>query len=140
MSRKILFPKSKNLGKRDWGREDLLVHIPKTLTLKKLFIKKGRMGGLQFHRKKNECGYLVKGKLLIKFDNGNGKLKEKTIKEGQSFHFKPKGVHQEIALEDCVIIEASTPHFNDRVRDKKKYNIKMTKGLPSTKLKEIKFK
>ena len=40
MSRKILFPKSKNLGKRDWGREDLLVHIPKTLTLKKLFIKK----------------------------------------------------------------------------------------------------
>ena len=98
------------------------------------------MGGLQFHRKKNECGYLVKGKLLIKFDNGNGKLKEKIIKEGQSFHFKPKGVHQEIALEDCVIIEASTPHFNDRVRVEEKYNIKMTKGLPSTKLKEIKFK
>ena len=140
MNRKILFPKSKNLGKRDWGKEDLLVHIPKILTLKKLFIKKGKMGGLQFHRKKNECGYLVKGKLLIKFDNGNGKLKEKIIKEGQSFHFKPKGVHQEIALEDCVIIEASTPHFNDRVRVEEKYNLKMTKGLPSTKLKEIKFK
>ena len=49
-------------------------------------------------------------------------------------------MHQEIVLEDCVIIEASTPHFNDRVRVEEKYNIKMTKGLPSTKLKEIKFK
>ena len=140
MSQKILFPKSKNIGKRDWGKEDLLVHIPKILTLKKLFIKKGRMGGLQYHRKKNECGYLVKGKLLVKFDSGDGKLKKKIIKAGQSFHFKPKGVHQEVALEDCVIIEAFKPHFNDRVRVEKKYNLKMIKGLPSTKLKEIKLK
>ena len=35
------FSQKKNLGKRNWGREDLLVLIPKVLTLKKLFIKKG---------------------------------------------------------------------------------------------------
>ena len=114
--------------------------IPKVLTLKKLFIKKGNRGGLQFHRKKNECGYLVKGKMLIKYDDGSGRLKNKIIKKGQSFHFLPKGVHQEIALENCEIIEASTPHFNDRVRVEKKYNLQPEPGLPTTKLKAIKIK
>ena len=35
-----IFPKKKNLGKRNWGSEDLIVLIPKVLSLKKLFIKK----------------------------------------------------------------------------------------------------
>ena len=140
MKKKIFFPKKKSVGKRSWGKEELLVLIPKILTLKKLFIKKGNMGGLQFHRKKNECGYLVKGKLLIKYDNGSGRLEKKIIKKGQSFHFLPKGVHQEIALEDCEIIEASTPHFNDRVRVEKKYKLPLKSGLPTTKLKDIKIR
>ena len=140
MKKKIFFPKKKIVGKRNWGKEELLVLIPKVLTLKKLFIKKGNRGGLQFHRKKNECGYLVKGKMLIKYDDGSGRLKNKIIKKGQSFHFLPKGVHQEIALENCEIIEASTPHFDDRVRVEKKYNLKVESGLPTTKLKEIKIR
>ena len=52
MKKKIFFPKKKSVGKRSWGKEELLVLIPKVLTLKKLFIKKGNRGGLQFHRKK----------------------------------------------------------------------------------------
>ena len=140
MKNKILFPKKKDLGKRNWGKEELLVLIPKVLTLKKLFIKKGCAGGLQYHRKKNECGYLLKGKLMIKFDNGSGKLKKKILKKGEFFHFKPYGVHQEIALTDCTILEASTPHFNDRVRVEKKYGQINNKGLPTTKIKQIKFK
>ncbi len=140
MKNRILFPKKKDLGKRNWGKEELLVLIPKVLTLKKLFIKKGRAGGLQYHRKKNECGYLLKGKLMIKYDNGSGKLKKKIIKKGNFFHFKPYGVHQEIALSDCIILEASTPHFNDRVRVEKKYGQPNNKGLPTTKIKQIKLK
>ena len=56
-----IFPKSRSIGFRDWGDELLLVHIFKKLTLKKLILKKNRRGGLQYHHKKNECGYLVKG-------------------------------------------------------------------------------
>ena len=37
-------------------------------------MKKGKKGGLQYHRKKNECGYVLSGKLKIRFDNGNGIL------------------------------------------------------------------
>ncbi len=102
-----------------------------------MFIKKGSKGGLQFHRRKNECGYLLKGKLIIRYDNGNGKLKQKILRPGSSFHFPPGSVHQEEALTNCEIIEASTPHFNDRVRVEKKYGYKDLAGLKTTQLKDI---
>jgi mannose-6-phosphate isomerase-like protein (cupin superfamily) len=137
---KVIFPKIKDLGKRDWGSEKLVALIPKKISLKVLYIKKGKKGGLQFHRKKNECGYLVSGRLLIKFDNGKGKLTSKIVKSGQSFYFPPFSVHQEHALSDCLIVEASTPHFNDRVRVEKYYGIKKFSGLPSTRSKDIRLK
>ena len=37
----VVFPNIKNLGKRKWGKEDLLVLIPGLLSLKRIKIKKG---------------------------------------------------------------------------------------------------
>jgi mannose-6-phosphate isomerase-like protein (cupin superfamily) len=139
ISKNSIFPKSKNMGPRVWGTEQLLVHIKKKLTLKKIIINKSKKGGLQYHHKKNECGYVISGKLRINYDLGCGKLKSKTLKPGDIFHFSPGLVHQEHALTKCVIIEASTPYFNDRVRVEKKYGLKQLEGLSSTKSKEIKF-
>lgn len=136
-NQKVIFPKSFSPGKRPWGKETVLAVIPKVLSLKLLKIKKGSKGGLQYHHKKNECGYLLKGKMLIRFDNGNGKLSKKILKPGASFHFPPGAVHQEEAITDCEIIEASTPHFNDRVRVEHLYGIKDKSGLPSTKKSEV---
>ena len=138
--KKVIFPKSKILGYRQWGKEKILVLIPKLLSLKLLEMKKGKKGGLQYHHKKNECGYILSGKLKIKFDNGSGILKEKIMSKGESFHFPPGAVHQELALTNCKIIEASSPHFNDRVRVEKKYGLKMEKGLPSTRRNQVKIK
>jgi len=136
---RVLFPKVKNVGKRDWGKEELLVLISKVLTLKRLLIKKGKKGGLQFHHKKNECGYLVKGKLIVRYDKGDGKLRKKILNAGSCFHFPPGSVHQEEAMTNCEIIEASTPHFNDRVRVEKMYNLPINGGLPSSSKKQVKF-
>jgi hypothetical protein len=36
-----------------------------------------------------------------------------------------------------VLIEASTPHFNDRVRMEEAYGVESSGGLPSTELSEI---
>lgn len=137
---KVIFPKPKIVGKRDWGEEKLLVLISKILSLKLLTLKKGKKGGLQYHHKKNECGYLLSGKLLIRYDNGKGKLVNKTLKPGDCFHFPPGAVHQEEALETCRIIEASTPHFNDRVRVESYYKLVTEEGLPSTKMKDVLLK
>lgn len=134
-----LFPKPKSVGPRQWGKEDLLVLINKKLSLKKIIIKKNKKGGLQYHNKKNECGYIIKGRLKIIFDLGDGILRNKILKKGDVFFFPNGFVHQEVALTDCEIIEASTPHFNDRVRVEKKYGLNEYGGLPSTNIKKIKF-
>jgi len=137
--KKNIFPKPINLGPRMWGKEILLVLISKKLSLKKIIIKKNKKGGLQYHNKKNECGYVLKGKLKIKYDLGNGKLETKILRRGDIFHFPNGLVHQEIALTDCEIIEASTPHFNDRVRVERKYGLYSDGGLPTTKIKDLKY-
>lgn len=133
----VSFPNKKKIGKRDWGNEWLLVLIPKVLTLKLLEIKKNKKGGLQYHRKKNECGYILSGKLKVLYEDEQGRLKQKILKSGQTFHFPPKSIHQEEAVTDCKIIEASSPHFNDRVRVEKFFNIISHVGMPTTKLKDI---
>ena len=133
----VNFQKHEGKKKRLWGEEIILKIIPKLLSLKLLKIKKGRKGGLQYHHKKNECGYVLSGRMLVRLDNGNGKLNKKILKKGDVFHFPPGSVHQEEAISDCLIIEASSPHFNDRVRVEKLYNLNEEKGLRSTSRKEV---
>ena len=139
IKKKVIFPKRKTVGQREWGEEILVALIPKKISLKILKIKKGKKGGLQYHRKKNECGIITSGKLKIIFDNGDGKLLTKILKKGDSFHFPPGAIHQEHAITDCQIIEASTPYFNDRVRVEKKFKLKDEFGLRTTKASEIKL-
>ena len=133
----VTFPKKKSIGKRNWGKETLLVLIPKLLTLKLLTIKKGSKGGLQYHHKKNECGYIISGKLKLIFQNKKGKLSQKILKKGDVFHIPPLSVHQEEAITKCEIIEASSSHFNDRVRVEKLFDIKHSKGLKTTKARDV---
>jgi quercetin dioxygenase-like cupin family protein len=47
--------------------------------------------------------------MIIRHDDGSGGLCERLITAGDIFHFRPGVVHQEKAIEDCFIIEASTP-------------------------------
>ena len=119
----VEFPKHTSLGDRNWGEEILIALSPKNYSLKKLFIKAGKKGGLQYHHLKDESGYVVFGELIIRHDDGKGNLKETKVSAGDSFRFPPNSVHQEEALTDCLIIEASTPHYNDRVRVEKEYGL-----------------
>ena len=140
VGKKPNFPKPTSVGPRPWGEEELLFVVPSQFMLKKLFVKAGNKGGLQYHRLKNEGGYLVSGKMIIRFDNGAGGLTEKIIEAGDCFHFPPGVVHQEEAITDCVIIEGSTPHFNDRVRCEEVYGLEAGTGLPTTSKEDIEIK
>ena len=132
-----IFSLDKDLGKRDWGTETL-IHLAKgKWSMKKLFIKAGSKGGLQYHRVKNEASFLVYGELLIRYEH-KGKLLEKILTKGDSIHFPPYCIHQEEAITDCLLIEVSTPHANDRVRVENDFNILDESGLPTTELKDIK--
>ena len=131
------FPEIEDMGERPWGKEELLVLVPGKYMLKRLSINKGSKGGLQFHRLKDECGILLSGKMIVRYDDGTGKITEKILEAGAVFHFEPGVVHQEEAVEDCVIIEGSTPHFNDRVRMEHFFGMGHGEGMQTTDLEDI---
>jgi len=61
---------------------------------------------------------------------------QKTVSR-QSFSLSPGAVYQEDAVTDCVIIEASIPHFSDRVRVEESYGQIIGGGLQSTTIDEV---
>jgi len=135
-----VFPVKESVGSRPWGTEDLLALVSGKFSVKVLTIQAGNKGGLQFHRLKDEVAILISGELLVRYDLGDKVLKERVIHAGEAVHFMPGLVHQEEALTDCVIIEASTPHFNDRVRMEEVYGFGEPQGLPTTKIDEVELR
>lgn len=129
-----LFPDSESVGERDWGEEILLVLSPGKFTMKKLKIKKGFSGGLQYHRKKDEAAYVISGELLVTYENKEGKLKKRNIGPGEWLHFPSGSIHQETAITDVELIEVSTPFFNDRVRVEEYFGLNPSEfsGLPTS--------
>lgn len=131
------FPQSESMGHREWGVEELLVLSSGKYTMKKLSIKAGKKGGLQYHRLKDEASYIVSGEMIIRYDDGTGSLVEKKVGPGDWFHFPPGCIHQEEAITDVERIEVSTPHFNDRVRVESSYGLLEETGLRTTEEHEI---
>ena len=135
-----IFPEKQPVGERPWGTEDLLALVSEKFSVKILKILAGNKGGLQFHRLKDEVAVLISGELLIRYDLGDRIIREKVVRSGEVVHFMPGLVHQEEALTDCVIIEASTPHFNDRVRVEETYGLGSSEGLPTTQIEDIELR
>ena len=131
------FPKPESVGPRNWGEEILVSLVKEKFMMKKLHINKGSKGGLQYHRLKDEVHIIIKGKMQITYDDGTGNLVDKILEPGAVAHYPPGAIHQEEALEDCYIIEASTNHFNDRVRCEELYGVEVIEGLPTPEEKDI---
>ena len=97
--------------KKPWGKEIWFAHTKKYAG-KLLFIHKGHRLSLQYHRKKDETLYVLKGPLLLEI---NGKRKK--ISTGEAVRFPPKTVHRMTAeYGDVVLIDVSTPELKDVVR------------------------
>ena len=134
----VSFPKPESVGPRDWGTETLLVLAPGKYTLKRIEMKKGAIGGLQFHRLKDEAGVMISGEMLVRYHVEHNHLAEHICRAGDAFHFPTGAIHQAEALTDCVYIEASTPHFNDRVHVEHLFAFENEQGgLPTTELSDV---
>jgi len=137
----VEFSTPEDVGPRNWGREILVALIPGVATGKVLMMNKGAKGGLQYHQLKNEAAYLYAGEMIFRYDEGDGILKERVLKAGDSVRIPPGAVHQEEAVTDCIIFEISSPVFNDRVRMEPAYGKEIPEGgLPSVPLTEVQVK
>jgi quercetin dioxygenase-like cupin family protein len=108
-----------NRVEKPWGYE---LHWAKTERYvgKILHVKAGHALSLQYHNIKDETIYLHSGKMLFEIDR-DGTLTKQEMRPGDSVHVTPKTVHRMTAIEDCDILEVSTPELDDVVRLEDRY-------------------
>jgi quercetin dioxygenase-like cupin family protein len=104
---------------KPWGYE---IHWAKTdrYVGKIIHINKGHALSLQYHNKKDETILLWSGKLLFEIQQ-DGELKKHEVTPGERFHVTPGTVHRMTAIEDCDVVEVSTPELDDVVRLEDRY-------------------
>jgi mannose-6-phosphate isomerase-like protein (cupin superfamily) len=105
----------RELGPKSWGIELLVAETPH-YTGKVMWMNAGSGGALQYHERKDEAFYLFSGRAIVRYQDSAGNLHSEEIEPGDAFHIPPGAVHQVEAITDCVIFEASTPVFDDRVK------------------------
>lgn len=104
----------RTIGPKAWGQEILVAHTPQ-YTGKVLLMNAGGTGHLQYHEHKDETFYLFSGAALVEYAQEDGSLTTYAMNAGEAFHVPIGAVHRVQAVTDCVLFEASTPAFDDRV-------------------------
>ena len=109
--------KKTTIIKKPWGQENIFACAPGLYLGKILTINKGSRLSLQYHTKKHETLYVLKGKCLMEI-----KGKKAVYKPGESAPI-PAGVKHRFAAPygRVTLLEVSTYHPNDTVRLKDDY-------------------
>jgi mannose-6-phosphate isomerase len=104
---------------KPWGHELIWAHTARYVG-KILHINKGESLSYQYHVVKDETIRLLSGVLDmdIEIENRRDKLR---LAPGDSLHIIPGMKHRMIAVEDCDVLEVSTPELDDVVRLEDRY-------------------
>lgn len=95
---------------KPWGREDWLF-VGERVVMKRLVVFAGARLSLQLHRQKEEGWLLARGRARVRYNDIEGEMNA-----GDVLHLPTGTVHRIEALEECELIEASTPELTDVVR------------------------
>jgi mannose-6-phosphate isomerase len=104
---------------KPWGYELIWAHAERYVG-KILHVTRGHALSRQYHRRKDETIHLLSGSMRFEFDAGDGP-REVVLRPGDSMRIQPGTIHRMIALEDCDVLEASTPELDDVVRLEDRY-------------------
>jgi len=105
---------------KPWGWELWWAHTDRYVG-KILHIKKGGALSLQFHRKKDETVYLLRGELLVEFAPRGRRRSRWVMRSGEALRIRPGDLHRMTAVTTCDVLEASTPEVEDVVRIEDRY-------------------
>ncbi|HEY8863774.1 MAG TPA: cupin domain-containing protein [Candidatus Dormibacteraeota bacterium] len=105
---------------KPWGYE-LRWGITDRYAGKVLHINKGEALSLQYHERKDEYQYVVKGAVDIELGGPDGVLEKRRMRAGDTLHITPGTRHRLTAVEDTDIFEVSTPEIDDVVRLEDRY-------------------
>ena len=101
-----------NVIEKPWGRE-IILRQTADYVVKTLCVKAGCRLSLQYHRVKSEAMQLGSGHAILEIHE-DGIVTEHNLE--QSVEILPGTVHRLVAIDDCEVVEVSTPELDDVVR------------------------
>jgi mannose-6-phosphate isomerase len=110
--------------KKPWGREEIWGDLHGKYLGKTLHIDMKNRLSKQYHEKKEETIYVIRGVLTVEIDDAHsGVEKVFGLGPGQCYHIPPKTIHRFCAYSgDVVLAEVSTYFPDDVVRLEDDYN------------------
>ena len=105
---------------KPWGYE-LRWAITDRYLGKILHVNKGEALSLQYHERKDECQYVMKGAMDVELGGDDEELATYRLTAGDTLHITPGMRHRITAVEDTDIFEVSTPEIDDLVRLEDRY-------------------
>ena len=105
---------------KPWGYE-LRWAITDRYLGKVLHVNQGEALSLQYHERKDEYLYVIKGSIDIEVGGAGGELTRRRMTAGDTLHITPGTRHRLTAVEDSDVFEVSTPELDDVVRLEDRY-------------------
>ena len=105
---------------KPWGYELIWAHTDRYVG-KIIHIDAGHALSYQFHRKKEETIYVMRGTLTLHVSEDESPARVLTLKEGEAFHIPPGLRHRFEAKTAVDLLETSTPELDDVVRLEDRY-------------------
>lgn len=99
---------------KPWG-EELIWAETERYAGKILRVRAGCRLSLQLHRWKDESLYLARGRMVLELVDERG-TERRCLEPGATARIRPGQIHRFEAIEDCEILEVSTPELDDVVR------------------------
>ena len=93
---------------KPWGHEEIFALVEGSYIGKLLFVNAGQSLSLQYHHAKDETIALVSGQVEIDLGDSADTLRAVSLSPGDSVHVVSGMLHRLRAVEDSVLVEAST--------------------------------
>ena len=104
---------------KPWGHELIWAHTSRYVG-KVLHIKKAQSLSYQYHVVKDESIRLLAGVMEMDIEK-DGQREKLRLHPGDCLHILPGMKHRMIAVEECDVLEVSTPELDDVVRLEDRY-------------------
>jgi mannose-6-phosphate isomerase len=114
------------LIEKPWGKEEIWGNVPGKYLGKTIHINMKNRLSLQYHNKKEETIYVIRGVLSLHLKNkSTNKVETIKLGPGECYHIHPGQIHRFAAENgDVVLSEVSTYYPNDVVRLEDDYDRK----------------
>ena len=93
---------------KPWGHEEIFALVAGSYVGKLIFVSAGQSLSLQYHHAKDETIALLSGQVELDIGPAPDALRTVSLSPGDSVHVPPGLLHRLRAVEDSLLVEAST--------------------------------